>query len=194
MDSLRAHKKKKLKNLVFKWLNSEAKRLGKFQKLPGSKNGIFNNLNMPVIDPKGKFWSVMFGLALNLCFFLDYIISTVHCAVPVQDNSWDCGVFVCRYAYGILRLFDQSFACKPSFWRIPANQKKLGEKWIADTPEFNFGMSDIARLRDEIAKLIEELSNIYKKKQEQKKQNRLKKKESSDTKFQHGKGPADIDI
>lgn len=58
LDSLRAHKKKKLKVLIYKWLNSEARRLGKFNTLeargPFKDNDAFNSLTMPIMDPRGE--------------------------------------------------------------------------------------------------------------------------------------------
>lgn len=161
MDSLRLHKKKKMKLLIYKWLNSEAQRLGKFQDFVNKP--LFCNVYMPVIDPK----------------------------VPLQDNSCDCGVFVCRYAYGMMRLFDQRFACKPSVWTDSQVQRKLGKKWIGEVSEFDFNMNDISRMRNEMEKLILALSQIYRTKQDLKRQIKLKEKESKQKKFEHGK---DTDI
>jgi hypothetical protein len=63
MDSLRLHKKKKLKLLIYKWLNSEAQRLGKFQDFVNKP--LFCNVYMPVIDPKGK---TIFATMRVLCY------------------------------------------------------------------------------------------------------------------------------
>lgn len=52
MDSLRAHKKNRMKNIIQTWLNAEAKRLGKFTKL--GQNEPFNSQSFPVVDPRGK--------------------------------------------------------------------------------------------------------------------------------------------
>jgi Ulp1 family protease len=52
MDSLRAHKKNRMKNIIQTWLNAEAKRLGKFTKL--GQNEPFNSHSFPVVDPRGK--------------------------------------------------------------------------------------------------------------------------------------------
>ncbi len=93
-----------------------------------------------------------------------------------------------------MRLYDTRFTCNPTIWKDNSHRKKLGKKWITDSPEFNFDMSDIARLRREMAKLIVELSKIYNEKLEIKRLNTLKKKENNSKKFQHGTGPADIDI
>lgn len=57
MDSLRAHKKSKMKKHIYNWLNSEAKRLGKFQHLNGNDQP-FNSVTTPVADPRGAFSSL----------------------------------------------------------------------------------------------------------------------------------------
>lgn len=76
MDSLRAHKKSKMKTLVYEWLNSEAKRLGKFQTCVGTKAGVFNNVTMPIIDPKGKF--VFKNLLFVCCVYIFSIFVLIH--------------------------------------------------------------------------------------------------------------------
>jgi len=52
MDSLRAHKKNKMKSIIQNWLNAEASRLGKFKRL--GKIEPFNAQSFPVVDPRGK--------------------------------------------------------------------------------------------------------------------------------------------
>lgn len=51
MDSLRVHKKAKMWKVIQQWLNAEAKRLGKFQRL--GKIEPFNTQSLPIVDPKG---------------------------------------------------------------------------------------------------------------------------------------------
>ena len=63
------------------------------------------------------------------------------------------------------------------------------QRWITESPEFDFNMRDIARLRLEIANLIDSLSTVYAQKLELKKnmQKKLmaeKKKKESEKKFQ----------
>ncbi|CAB9506597.1 Sentrin-specific protease 7 [Seminavis robusta] len=74
--------------------------------------------------------------------------------IPYQNNSWDCGVFVCRYAYSMYALRGQPF--------------NRGNQWFAKnlidneyTKCFSFRMGDIARLRLDILKLVGNLSGIY---------------------------------
>ncbi len=74
--------------------------------------------------------------------------------VPHQDNGCDCGVFVCRYAYSLFQMrndclfsqFDMSDDCKDLF---------------GDSGLFEFGMNDIARIREEMKALIGNLSKVY---------------------------------
>lgn len=54
LDSLKAHRKNKVANKVRKWLNYEAKRLGKFKDTFDADPQPFNKKTMEVIDPKGE--------------------------------------------------------------------------------------------------------------------------------------------
>ena len=76
----------------------------------------------------------------------------------------DCGVFVCRYAFAMLHLFDTRIECKLKDWRNATFRKDIIKKYITETDAFNFGMDDIARLRDEMAILIQDLHRVYKQK------------------------------
>jgi hypothetical protein len=85
---------------------------------------------------------------------------TCHLPVPYQDNSWDCGVFVCRYAYAVYLLRHRSFSYRNinAFGERP---KLRFQELITDSPEFSFAMPDIARIRNEMKTLIERLSGVY---------------------------------
>lgn len=153
LDSLKAHKKAKVKKKIYEWLNSEAKRLNKFSHLFQSKppKTAFWNRSMPMLDP----------------------------LIPYQNNGWDCGVFVCRYAFGVLSLRNVEFRVDSTlhFKKREAAMKKLLENKITDSDEFDFDMNDIERLRRNFAKLIDRLSDLYKKKEEEtiRKKKKLKK-------------------
>jgi len=91
----------------------------------------------------------------------------------------------------MLRLLNVPFAHKHSEWMIPAKRREQFRKWITESPEFDFDMRDIARLRVEIASLIDSLSALYTNKLElRNKQKKLlaeKKKKDPEKKFQcHG--------
>ena len=74
-------------------------------------------------------------------------------SVPYQTNSWDCGVFVCRYA---LAMYQQRN--RPILFSHDKNRLEL---IITDSKYFDFNMKDIRDFRDELANLIERLSKIY---------------------------------
>uniref|UniRef100_A0A7S3V8R4 Ubiquitin-like protease family profile domain-containing protein n=1 Tax=Chaetoceros debilis TaxID=122233 RepID=A0A7S3V8R4_9STRA len=153
LDSLRAHNKKNLKRHLYGWLNFEAKRLNKFPKLLKVRYP-FNSRYMPLSAPKA----------------------------PMQDNSWDCGVFVCRYAYGILCMRDKPFAADASFLEMPKRNRIVND-WVTASDGFQFDMRDIVRLRDEIAYLIDELGKLYKKlRNEQRRRRQQQRKEEEEKK------------
>eukprot|EP00586_Coscinodiscus_wailesii_P008142 CAMPEP_0172521924 /NCGR_PEP_ID=MMETSP1066-20121228/292848_1 /TAXON_ID=671091 /ORGANISM="Coscinodiscus wailesii, Strain CCMP2513" /LENGTH=710 /DNA_ID=CAMNT_0013304887 /DNA_START=982 /DNA_END=3114 /DNA_ORIENTATION=- len=77
--------------------------------------------------------------------------------IPYQDNSWDCGVFVCRYAFA---LYQQRHV--PITYE-DVESEILFQKTITDSQGFKFNMKDIIRLRKEMRILIDNLSELYKK-------------------------------
>ena len=145
LDSLKAHKKSKVKKKIYEWLNFEAKRLNKFSEL-------FDNQSKP---PKIPFWQ--------------HSMPMFDPMIPYQNNGWDCGVFVCRYAFGVLSLRNVDFRVNSTtnFKKREAAMKKLLKSKISDSDEFDFNMSDIERLRRNFATLIDRLSDLYKQKEEE---------------------------
>jgi hypothetical protein len=81
-------------------------------------------------------------------------------AVPIQDNSWDCGVFVCMYSYGIY-LLRHCFFTYLDTNAFAKGGKTPFQELITESAEFTFGMPDIARIRLEMKTLIERLSGVY---------------------------------
>ena len=79
LDLSKKHEKAKVANKVRKWLNTEAKRLGKFGELEARTPKVFNKDTMEVFDPK----------------------------VPYQDDGGDSGAFVCRCAYALYLMRDR---------------------------------------------------------------------------------------
>ena len=74
--------------------------------------------------------------------------------IPYQDNGCDCGVFVCRYAYNLFQMRNKYiFSQYDLFTRC----KKL----FKECRLFEFGMEDIARIREEMKSLINNLSTSY---------------------------------
>ncbi|CAJ1939071.1 unnamed protein product [Cylindrotheca closterium] len=76
-------------------------------------------------------------------------------AVPMQNNTWDCGVFVCRYALAIFKLRNRSFTFRDVHGDSPFS------RLVAGGAEFDFNMKDIVRFRGEFQTLIENLSGVY---------------------------------
>lgn len=74
--------------------------------------------------------------------------------VPYQDNSWDCGVFVCRYGYGVFRLREHSVTYRDRIDKF--------RSLITNNEEFCFDRNDIVRIRRELATLLDTLSALYK--------------------------------
>ena len=73
--------------------------------------------------------------------------------VPRQENCCDCGIFVCRYAYNLYIMRNQTF----SYSGVCEQFNGLITKGRA----FNFGMHDIARIRGEIKALVVSLTELY---------------------------------
>eukprot|EP00592_Proboscia_alata_P003477 CAMPEP_0194371010 /NCGR_PEP_ID=MMETSP0174-20130528/19348_1 /TAXON_ID=216777 /ORGANISM="Proboscia alata, Strain PI-D3" /LENGTH=1104 /DNA_ID=CAMNT_0039148789 /DNA_START=158 /DNA_END=3472 /DNA_ORIENTATION=- len=74
--------------------------------------------------------------------------------IPYQSNGWDCGVFICRYAYGLYQRRDRLITCKDL-------ENGHFKEAITDSPEFDFSSDDIKRIRREMLALIGGLSDIY---------------------------------
>ena len=80
-------------------------------------------------------------------------------SVPTQKNGWDCGVFVCRYAFALYSMRDRDITfgdAKKDQYGIPL------ERAITESDAFQFDGSDIVRIRKELDFLINKLSEIYK--------------------------------
>ena len=77
-------------------------------------------------------------------------------SVPYQDNCWDCGVFVCRYAYALFMLRHKVLTV--------AGHTSPGDALrdaITERDEFQFDMDDIVRIRKEMKILIDNLAECY---------------------------------
>jgi len=84
--------------------------------------------------------------------------------VPQQPNGFDCGVFVCRYAYGLLHLRQSYFSYRDAGVREITNkmhQLPLFQNFIQGSGQFDFAPSEGDRMRCEMRILIERLSCRY---------------------------------
>jgi hypothetical protein len=108
---------------------------------------------------------VCFPVVSIVCCCESDVVSTVllvSIVVPYQDNSCDCGVFVCRYAYGMYRLRAMPFTYEAVTPAEGADTTGISfEGIITNNPAFDFNRKDVSRIRKEIMSLIEGLSNIY---------------------------------
>ena len=85
-------------------------------------------------------------------------------SVPYQDNSWDGGVFVCRYAYALYLMRNRRITYAAAGLETSHDlleTRPYFRNLITDSPEFNFNLSDIGRVRDELKQLITNLSPKY---------------------------------
>eukprot|EP01082_Thalassiosira_pseudonana_P009089 g8088.t1.2.5e17418a g8088 g8088.t1 contig27:163628-167782(+) len=86
-------------------------------------------------------------------FFISRDMQLLTPKIPYQENGCDCGVFVCRYAYGLYLMRRQLFTPED----INDNFKGM----ITNGSAFAFDMKDIARIRGEFTTLIDRLSPKY---------------------------------
>ena len=102
--------------------------------------------------------------------------------MPRQNNGYDCGVFVCRYAYSIFQLRDRRFTFGDANLLCASeceNERQPFYNLITEQKEFDFNMTDIARFRTEFKTLIERLSTIYLELKKREKAEKKKQKAAS---------------
>ena len=75
--------------------------------------------------------------------------------VPCQRNGYDCGVYVCRYAYGLYVMKHLLFTWCDYTKDPPFNTL------ITGSDAFKVSKSDIKRIRGEMSTLIDNLSELY---------------------------------
>jgi hypothetical protein len=102
------------------------------------------------------------SLLLSVCTFFLF-------KVPYQRNGWDCGVFMCRYAYGLYLLRHEPFSFGQTNLRS-SKRKDRFKLFLTESDAFKFNGDDIQRIRTEIKTLIENLSVVYAKVKEAEKQ------------------------
>ena len=67
--------------------------------------------------------------------------------MPQQENGFDCGLFVCRYIFGLVQLHKNK-------------QQNINLSTIEDSHLFKFTQKDISRMRKEFAILLSRVA-IY---------------------------------
>jgi hypothetical protein len=120
-------------------------------------------------------WTVgVFALLTHILCLAFAVFASLIFIVPYQLNGWDCGVFMCRYAYALYLLRDMTF----SFGETNIRASKPAERFrlITESEAFAFDGDDVQRIRTEIKTLIERLSVIYARVKEEEKQAKLAKK------------------
>ena len=149
LDSLKIHSANKYFRHICEWLNSEWKR----EKMPrvGGREAPFRHNDdgggIPLSTPKSESLS-------SFPISSPYLGSKQLCvSVPYQKNGCDCGVFVCRYAYNLYLMQHFCF----TFTDVREKFNSL----ITGGEAFQFDMSDIARIRQEMGMLIDGLSEPY---------------------------------
>ncbi len=75
--------------------------------------------------------------------------------VPCQNNGYDCGVYVCRYAYGLFVMKHLLFT-----WRDYTKDHPFNTL-ITRSNAFKVSKSDIKRIRGEMSTLIDNISELY---------------------------------
>lgn len=139
---------------IRKWLNYEWERLGRV-------NHPFDAKRLPLVSPKSRFCFICLfhnitTLSAGLSSFSHHLLSmSLLVPVPYQSNGFDCGVFVCRYAYNLYVMRHLRFSWDDYKEKSPFNTL------ITNGPAFQFGDSDITRIRGEMSTLIGKLSELY---------------------------------
>ena len=85
--------------------------------------------------------------------------------VPKQTNGHDCGVFLCRYAFGLLHMGSCAFSYKDAdITRVPKEGRKMKPDFtvcLANSKRFDFAKEEMDRMRKEFTVLIDNLTKLY---------------------------------
>jgi asparagine synthase (glutamine-hydrolysing) len=168
-DSHKAHQIASIARRIRAWLNSEWKRLQ--LNLEFKRDAPFSPKTLVVYNPtstctveeatqtSGGLCSFVLSSHVNLDCYSECLPFSSF-SVPYQRNGWDCGVFICRYAYGLYLLRREPF----SFGQTDLRSSKRKDRFrllITENDAFKFNGDDIQRIRTEIKTLIENLSIVY---------------------------------
>jgi len=119
---------------------------------------MFTKESLPIVIPDG-----MFQKSAHKCVFdlgnLGELTSFFYLSVPLvpqQKNGYDCGLFVCCYAYAIFKIRDQFFNQLDI-----ASSKLLLKDEIINNEHFRFNQEVINQFRIQLKQLLQNLSNVY---------------------------------
>lgn len=158
MDSLKMHRKITIRKKIENWLNSEWSRINP-NDLPENLPNPFTKEKFRMFTPTGKKDADLVGppyrSAEDTSHAIVSFIVAMFAAVPMQNNTWDCGVFVCRYALAICKLRRRKFTFRDVHSDSPFH------RLVSGGAAFDFNMKDIVRFRGEFQKLIENLSGVW---------------------------------
>lgn len=137
LDSLDMHKKRTIARTIRLWLNSEWARLHPDEE------------KQPLREPFAKRYMAMYCPE-----------------VPKQRNAYDCGVFLCRYTYGLLCLkeecsFSYEEAGVKSGWTSRGEVAHMFRRCFSMGGTFDFDETDIERMRKECKQLVKKLARVY---------------------------------
>ncbi|KAL3937570.1 MAG: hypothetical protein SGBAC_007345 [Bacillariaceae sp.] len=185
MDSLKMHRKITIRKKIENWLNSEWSRINPTD-LPTNLPNPFTKEKFRMFTPTGKKDADLVGLPYRSTedkshTIVSFIVA-MFAAVPMQNNTWDCGVFVCRYALAICKLRNRKFTFRDVHSDSPFH------RLVSGGAAFDFNMKDIVRFRGEFQKLIENLSGVWEnwKREGEKKPNNRKSDDDDDEKTGEG--------
>lgn len=78
--------------------------------------------------------------------------------VPLQLNGFDCGVYLCRYTYGLLKMWQSAFTYEEGGVEVITSHMHMQQLWFSsflrDKGQFEFGQEDIDRMRQELKTLV----------------------------------------
>ena len=138
---------------IRKWLDFEWQRFGKAP-LGGNVGPFVGITLMPLCSPKGElFLYDLFLLRIRVQAHVNHLCDCDFAPVPYEEHrGCDGAVFVCRYACSLFAMRHRKFT-----W------DNVGDRCltlITREPAFQFDLTDIARIREELGILIDRLGSI----------------------------------